>query len=108
MEANATYLIAGGFGGIGRRIARWLADKGARNLVLLSRSGPSKDVDHTLIKELSTQGVLVQAPACDVAIRDSVSVMLEWCAEAGMPPIKGCIQGAMVLRVGFTVLLSGA
>lgn len=97
-------MIAGGFGGIGRRIARWLADKGARNLVLLSRSGPRKDVDHTLIEELNNQGVRVQALACDVAIWDSVSAMIERCTEAGMPPIKGCIQGAMVLRVGVTVL----
>lgn len=78
-------MIAGGFGGIGRKIAHWLADKGARNLVLLSRSGLRKDVDHTLIEELNNRGVRVQALACDVATWDSVSVMLERCAEAGIP-----------------------
>lgn len=34
LEADATYLIAGGLGGIGRSIASWLVDRGARNLIL--------------------------------------------------------------------------
>src|SRR5690606_15534704 len=32
-----TYLITGGLGGLGRRVARWLVERGARRLVLTGR-----------------------------------------------------------------------
>src|ERR1700693_5855402 len=38
-RADATYLITGGHGGLGLAVGRWLVDKGARHLVLLSRRG---------------------------------------------------------------------
>jgi natural product biosynthesis luciferase-like monooxygenase protein len=33
-RSDATYLITGGLGGLGRRLARWLVERGARHLVL--------------------------------------------------------------------------
>lgn len=75
-----------------------MASKGARHLILLSRSGPKQESHLTLLDELRAQGVQVEAPACDVAVALSLSRTLSQC-EATMPPIKGCIQAAMVLRV---------
>lgn len=40
---DARYVIPGGLGGIGRRMARWMAARGARYLILLSRSGLHSD-----------------------------------------------------------------
>ncbi|KAJ5273327.1 reducing type I polyketide synthase [Penicillium angulare] len=40
LNPKATYVIAGGFGGIARRTARWMVERGARHLLLFSRSGP--------------------------------------------------------------------
>lgn len=94
-DCNATYVIAGGFGGIARRTARWMVDRGARHLLLLSRSGPKSDAAKELIQDLRRQGVQVQHPLCDVASEQSVAAAL---AECAMPPVRGCIQGAMVLR----------
>ncbi|KAL4915232.1 KR-domain-containing protein [Aspergillus aurantiobrunneus] len=37
---DASYVIAGGLGGLGRCIAQWKVDRGARHLVLLSRTAP--------------------------------------------------------------------
>jgi natural product biosynthesis luciferase-like monooxygenase protein len=34
LRGDATYLITGGLGGLGRRVARWLVERGARRLVL--------------------------------------------------------------------------
>ena len=39
-RADGTYLIAGGLGGFGLQVARWMAGRGAGTLVLLSRRGP--------------------------------------------------------------------
>lgn len=75
-----------------------MATRGAKNLILLSRSGPRTDAARTLVEELRAQGVQVEAPACDVTCTDSLSTVLAHCAHT-MPPIKGCIQGTMVLKV---------
>ncbi|KAF2106989.1 polyketide synthase-like protein [Lophiotrema nucula] len=97
-DANATYLIAGAFGGIGKSVAKWMVTKGARNLVLPSRSQvQGADNDRAaLVKELREEGARVEAPLCDIAIRAQLKQTLE--ALEDMPPIKGCIQSAMVLK----------
>jgi FlaA1/EpsC-like NDP-sugar epimerase len=40
-DPERTHLVTGGFGGFGLEAARWLADKGARHLVLVGRNGAS-------------------------------------------------------------------
>ncbi len=37
VRPDATYLVAGGTGGMGTRVAQWLVDRGARHLVLTGR-----------------------------------------------------------------------
>ncbi|KAJ6096143.1 reducing type I polyketide synthase [Penicillium sp. IBT 16267x] len=96
-DSHATYVIAGGFGGIARRTARWMVERGARYLLLLSRSGPKSEPAREMIEDLRGLGVQLFTPLCDVASVDSLAAVLAECA-ATMPPIKGCIQGAMVLR----------
>ncbi|KAL9074826.1 MAG: hypothetical protein Q9161_001964 [Pseudevernia consocians] len=95
--SESSYLIAGGLGGLGRSAARWMASRGARNLILLSRSGARSKAALSLVEELTMQGICVKALACDVADAISLSTTLMSCAET-MPPIRGVIQGAMVLR----------
>ena len=38
-DANKVYILVGGLGGLGLEVAYWLATRGARKLVLVSRSG---------------------------------------------------------------------
>ena len=59
LSADASYLVTGGLGGFGLRTAKWLADKGARNLVLISRSGPESNEAKAAIAHLNRQGVKV-------------------------------------------------
>ena len=92
-------MISGGLGGVGRSAARWMATRGAKNIILLSRSGPRTDAARKLIEELRAQGVKVESLICDVTCTDSLSTDLAHCTQT-MPPIRGCIQGTMVLKVG--------
>ncbi|KAI1485448.1 hypothetical protein F5X96DRAFT_682809 [Biscogniauxia mediterranea] len=96
-DANASYLIAGGSGGLGRSIMRWMASRGAKHLIVLSRSGPSTPQAREAISSLRQQGVQVLAAACDVSRADSLAAVLARCARA-MPPIRGCVNAAMVLQ----------
>ncbi|KAI9927532.1 hypothetical protein MW887_003150 [Aspergillus wentii] len=97
LDSDATYVIAGGLGGLGRATARWMAARGARNLALLGRAGAKSAAPRTLIEELSNQGVRVLAPPCDVIDGLSVKKAMQEISQT-MPPIKGCVQGSMVLR----------
>jgi NADPH:quinone reductase-like Zn-dependent oxidoreductase len=97
-DPHGTYMIAGGLGGIGRAVCRWMAGRGVKNLILPSRSGPREKAALDLVTELKAGGVKVVAPVCDVASVESLSELLVECNES-MPPIKGCINAAMVLQV---------
>ena len=96
LDSDATYLIAGGLGGLGRSAARWMARRGAKNLMLLSRTGPRVPAALDLISDLQSLGVRVEAPQCDVSSHRALSQTLS--QYASMPPIKGCVQATMVLR----------
>lgn len=94
----ASYVLAGGYGGLGRSLARWMASLGATSLIILSRSSASSPEKIELIADLDKMGCKVHSLACDVA---DVSSLQQLSAEAfsNLPLIKGCIQGSMVLRV---------
>ncbi len=58
LDPASTYVIAGGLGGAGRSIARWMVARNARNLILLGRSGPRTAEAQELVAELRKPGVL--------------------------------------------------
>lgn len=101
VSPNATYVVAG-LGGICREIARWLAEKGAGSLVLLSRTAASGAENKAFAEDLrNVYGTDVRAFDCDVGDRGALEMVLEQCQA--MPPIKGCVTGAMVLDVSIQV-----
>ncbi|KAK7968113.1 polyketide synthase PksD [Apiospora aurea] len=99
LDPNASYLVVGGLGGLGRAIATWLSRKGARNLVLMSRSGIKSQVACTTVENLRGQGVSVAIPICDASSSTALRGALNHLQET-MPPIKGCINAAMSLHDG--------
>ena len=76
-----------------------MASRGVKNFILLSRSGPPSAAAKLLLDDLGISGVQVEGPACDITSYDSLSTVLAHSAKR-LPPIEGCIQGAMVLKVG--------
>jgi acyl carrier protein len=65
-------------------------------MILLSRSGANSDKAEMILGQLRAQGVSVESPACDITKFASLESALESCSH--FPPIKGCFQGAMILR----------
>jgi NAD(P)-dependent dehydrogenase (short-subunit alcohol dehydrogenase family) len=97
-DENGTYLVAGGLGGIGRSILRWMVGRGAKHLLVPSRSGAVSAAALEVVRELSDENVAVLTPKCDVSSKESLSHMLLESA-ATLPPIRGCIVATMVLNV---------
>lgn len=101
LRADATYLLPGGLGGLGRSIAKWMArpEQGAKNLIFLSRSGGEAETTRELFSELSAMGVTrVKAFKCDVGDEGQLVAALKAAEREGFPRIAGVIQGAMQLR----------
>ncbi len=65
-EADATYLITGGLGGLGLLVSQWMVDRGARHLALVGRHSPS-DAARAAIVELERAGAHVAVLQADVA-----------------------------------------
>lgn len=95
LDPNATYLLVGGLGGLGRSLARQFVASGARNIAFLSRSGGESPEAQALIQELSV--ARVKTFKGDLTDAASFRTAMGHC-ERELPPIKGVVQMAMVLR----------
>jgi 6-methylsalicylic acid synthase len=109
-RADGTYLITGGLGRLGLEVGRWLAERGARRLVLAGRralppragweQATDPDVRRQIegVRVLEAMGVTVRVVALDVADAKAAAHALLDCPEAdAMPPITGIVHAAGVL-----------
>jgi acyl transferase domain-containing protein len=97
LRPDASYLITGGLRGLGLVVARHLVARGARYLILMGRTAPSDDARVT-IEELERAGARVHVLLGDVSRGDDVARLRA--AMAGLPPLRGVVHSAGVLRDG--------
>ncbi|KAK8016789.1 type I iterative polyketide synthase [Apiospora rasikravindrae] len=97
LQPDATYVLAGGLGGLGRNIATFMVDLGARHICFLSRSPTASPDTERFLSDLRQRHVSVSAYKCDISDPRSLRSALQQCRHEH-PPIKGVIQCAMVLR----------
>lgn len=99
LKTHATYIVVGGTGGLGRSMARWMIQNGARCIVLVSRSATITPAIQTLMDEAEASDARVVVRQCNIADEKSVSALLNWISNvAKLPPVRGIIHSAMVLR----------
>lgn len=96
-QANASYMLVGGLGGIGREVALWMAENGAKSLIFVNRSGLSKYESQMTVRNLVEKGAQITTRACDISDETAVQRMLQDLSYS-VPPIRGLIQAAMVLK----------
>ncbi|KAL9982576.1 hypothetical protein ACROYT_G004638 [Oculina patagonica] len=98
-KPNATYIITGGFGGIGLALSRWMCKKGAKHLVLVSRRGCHNAAGRRLLAFLKRQGVKVFEFAGDLSEESFVQSMITKLKhESSIPPIRGVFHLAGVIK----------
>ncbi|HEX2905542.1 MAG TPA: acyltransferase domain-containing protein [Phototrophicaceae bacterium] len=107
-DANGAYLVTGGLGGLGLKIAAWLAEQGAGWIVLTGRRGlperktwddlpPGELFDKVqAIRAIEAHGARVVVEAADVADRARMEALF---AQFGhtLPPLRGVIHAAAAL-----------
>jgi acyl transferase domain-containing protein/acyl carrier protein len=99
IDPDATVLITGGLSGIGAQVARHLAaEHGARQLLLVSRSGEQADGALELKAELEGLGAVVSIAACDVSDRKQLSRVFD--SIPSEHPLGTVVHSAAVLEDG--------
>lgn len=94
-NASASYFITGGLGGVGLRCAEWLAECGARELILGAR-GPASDAAQLVIRRLEEQGCRTRVVRVDV--RSFADLQQVFDAAAGEKrPIRGVLHAAGIV-----------
>ncbi|XP_014204160.1 fatty acid synthase-like [Copidosoma floridanum] len=95
--ADRSYVILGGLGGFGLELADWLVLRGARNLVLTSRSGIKNGFQTMRIEIWKSYGVRVSVVAGkDASVPKDCQSILE--TAAGLGPVDGIFNLAVVLN----------
>jgi hypothetical protein len=93
---DGAYLLVGGLGGLGRAVAQWMVENGAKYLVFLSRNAGDGEDDAKFVYDLELQGcnsLLIQGDVAKLAdVKRAVG--------ASCKPIKGVIHMAMLMKVG--------
>ncbi|MDX9860534.1 MAG: type I polyketide synthase [Rhodospirillales bacterium] len=95
LREDGAYLVTGGLGALGLRVAEWLADEGARHLVLNGRRAPDAKAQ-AMIDELAAKGVTVTVALGDIANPDDVRRVL----GRATAPLRGVVHAAGLLEDG--------
>nr|XP_028572050.1 fatty acid synthase [Podarcis muralis] len=93
---NKTYIITGGLGGFGLELAQWLIERGAKKLVLTSRSGIRTGYQAKRVQEWKQLGVQVLVSTSDVGTLEGAQHLIQEASQLG--PVGGIFNLAMVLK----------
>ncbi len=121
---EASYLITGGLGGLGLLLARWLAEQGAKYIVLIGRHGlpPREEWDSLVeqsnrtedsqsdlarqrrigqqvsaIRAIEAMGTSIEVVAADVNDPAAMERLIASFGANGIPPLKGIFHAAAAL-----------
>ena len=102
LKSNATYIITGGLGGLGRQLTKkMISSWGARNLVLVSRRQPEHDVASELQELEKSFDATIRIAAADMSKAEATSDFIESIkSDSTLPEIKGIFHLAGVVDDG--------
>lgn len=107
LKPDGSYLITGGLGDLGLETAKWLAEHGAKKLILLGRTplpdrAQWKDLGQedaaygavTAITQMEQQGTVIQTASVDITDPSRVSEFFGSIQQGEWSPIRGVVHAA--------------
>ncbi|NJO95086.1 MAG: aminotransferase class I/II-fold pyridoxal phosphate-dependent enzyme [Pleurocapsa sp. CRU_1_2] len=98
VTSDGSYLITGGMGALGLQVANWLAEEGAKHLILVSRNQPEISAQQE-IASLKQQGIKVDLIQIDISDSQAVNDLFE-SFNSSQVKLKGIIHAAGILDDG--------
>jgi KR domain len=103
---DASYLLVGCLGGLGRSLTRWMMQHGARHFVFLSRSDIDRPEAARFVQDIEDAGASTKVFRVDAADTAAVREVVETVNAARL--IRGAVHAAMVLQDGMFESMSHA
>jgi len=107
LSADATYVVTGGAGALGRVVATYLAERGARHITLLGRTpipprtawadltdGEPHFDTVTALRMIERLGAHIETASVDVTSADEVNTWLTGHHSRGGRPVRGIVHAA--------------
>lgn len=96
-----SYILVGGLGGLGLEVAYWLVERGAKKLILVSRSGIKNDYQYIFVKRITNlaTGVTVKISTSDPSSISGAQKLITESETIG--PVGGIFHFATVLSDAF-------
>ncbi|MGN7781655.1 type I polyketide synthase [Mycolicibacterium sp. 22603] len=107
LSADATYVVTGGAGALGRVVAGFLAERGARHITLIGRTAlPARDEWSTLPEDhphskvvdafrlIERLGVQIETVSADITDAEEINRWLTGHLRGGGRPVRGVVHAA--------------
>lgn len=101
LDSEGTYMITGGLSGLGLMTAKWLSEKGAKNLALLSRRDNTSEADR-ILNEIRSSGTDVKIFKCDITLKEDLQRIMTEINLSGKK-LRGVIHSAGLLEDGILI-----
>ncbi len=75
-SSDGVHVVFGGTSGFGLEMVRWLSERGAKHILVASRSGGNTETLSALQTDLGTRGIKLTVERCDVSDFDDVAALL--------------------------------
>ncbi|KAJ5365630.1 hypothetical protein N7517_008516 [Penicillium concentricum] len=92
-DPKACYVVTGGLSGLGRSVIQWMGNRGAQEIVVLSRRGSHTPDAQTLVDAMTKHGVRVHPVACDISSLKQVARAIK--EASSIRPVKGIVHCAV-------------
>lgn len=98
LQSDSTYLVTGGLGALGLKVAQWMVEQGARHLMLTGRKDASAEALQA-IAQMENLGAKIAIAQADIAEwSDMVRVFED--IKTSMPPLGGILHAAGIIHDG--------
>ncbi|RLU26123.1 hypothetical protein DMN91_002289 [Ooceraea biroi] len=96
MNPKKSYVLVGGLGGFGLELANWMITRGARNIVLVSRTGIRTGYQAFCVRQWRENGVQVLISTADTTAIAGAECLIE--ESNRLAPVGGIFNLAVILR----------
>lgn len=97
LDQNGSYIIVGGLGKLGRQLCGHLCTLGAGHVLLITTKEIDSKERNVLQERLRSNSTQVSILCCDVTTVKDITALAATVASS-FPPLKGIINGPMVLQ----------